>query len=169
MKGRWLSLKKGPLAVPRLQEGWSSGRLLSGYRRVKDEVSDPSKAPASASKDFPVTPMRRALFAGWLVSRGLLSLQQGHREKQSGDGRWQVLYLPALSKSRICWRANVCMCSPSQEGRLPEGESGDRPCRCFTSQPKSDKRPPYLPHGVDPWAKTNGPVADDAKAPASQG
>jgi hypothetical protein len=61
------SLKKGSLAVPRLQEGWSSGRRLSGYRRVKDEVSDPSKAPASASKDLRATPTRRALLAGCLV------------------------------------------------------------------------------------------------------
>jgi hypothetical protein len=44
------SLRKGSLAVPRSQEVWSSRRLLSGYRRVKDEVGDPSKAPASASQ-----------------------------------------------------------------------------------------------------------------------
>lgn len=69
-KGEVGSLKKGSLAVHGLQEGWSSERLLSVDRMVKDEVGDPSKAPASASQG---SPGDKAYVARWLV--GTTSLQ----------------------------------------------------------------------------------------------
>lgn len=129
MEGRWASLKRGSLAIPGLQEGWSSGRLLSGYRRVKDEVGDPSRAPASASKGSQGH-ADEACLARWpVVMTSLLSLKQGHREEQSGDGRWAGLIptcaLQKTGSAELCNRVHVL--SVLRKGRLPEGalaESG---------------------------------------------
>jgi hypothetical protein len=61
------SLKKGSLAVSRLQEGWSSGRLLSGLGGSRARSAIRRRHRHHRPKDLRATLTRRALLAGRLV------------------------------------------------------------------------------------------------------
>ena len=84
--------KRNPLAVPGLQEGWSSSRLLSGHRSVRDGVGNPSIANESASKDLIAMPTSRLLLASQVGFDGIDECGEEEIVRiKAAMGRWKGL------------------------------------------------------------------------------